>query len=98
MPMLFTFPAAAEELMISTSGVIRLVNKGALPVVRIGGNARISQEDLVSFINAQKVVLTPQPVVPVEVEEPKLRKRGRPRKLPIAGKTTTTTETENARA
>ncbi len=47
---LLTYRAAADALAVSESTVKRLVAAGALPVVHVGGAARIRVEDLDAFV------------------------------------------------
>lgn len=46
----------AERLGISYWTAIRLIKDGEIPAARIGGQFRVAEEDLATFIEANRVV------------------------------------------
>jgi excisionase family DNA binding protein len=56
---LLTKEDAAEVLKISTDGVDRLVKRGELPAIRIGGLVRFTPDDMEAFISANRQEVDP---------------------------------------
>ncbi len=53
-PLLYRFPEAAQLLGLGRSTVYELVQRGELPVVRVGRAVRIAAEDLQAWIAAHR--------------------------------------------
>lgn len=51
--MLLTIPAVADRLSVDRSTVYREIQDGRLPVTRIRGAVRISEESLAAYVAAQ---------------------------------------------
>ena len=55
---LLTVQDVAADLQLSTKTIRRLIERGELPVHRVGRTVRISEEDLLVFTARTKVVST----------------------------------------
>jgi len=53
-PVLYTVPETARALRLSTRSVFRLIQRGELPVVRVGRALRLDPRDLAEFVERQK--------------------------------------------
>ena len=53
MEKLLTVKMACDTLALSRTTLYRLITRGELPVVRIGGNVRIRQKDIDAFIQSR---------------------------------------------
>jgi len=56
---LLTVQDVAADLQLSTKTIRRLIERGELPVHRVGRTVRISEEDLLVFTARAKVMPTP---------------------------------------
>lgn len=52
---LLTAAEVAERLRVSTMTVYRLIRSGELPAVRVGRNYRVRSDDLLSYLDRQRV-------------------------------------------
>lgn len=52
---LLTASEVAERLRVSTMTVYRLIRSGELPAVRVGRNYRVRSDDLLSYLDRQRV-------------------------------------------
>jgi len=55
MTRLLTLDEVAEQLSVSRSTVSRFIRSGALRSIRLGGNRRIAEEDLLAFLEEMLV-------------------------------------------
>jgi putative molybdopterin biosynthesis protein len=55
--LLYTIPEVAEITGYSRSFIYELINKGSLPVIRVGRTARVAADGLDGWIEAQHAVL-----------------------------------------
>ena len=51
LPSLFTIEETAERLKVSTRTVRRLITQRALAAYRVGHGVRISEDDLMAYLN-----------------------------------------------
>ena len=51
LPELLTIDEVAERLKVSTKTVRRWIERGELRIYRLGGQIRVSEEDLLAFLN-----------------------------------------------
>jgi excisionase family DNA binding protein len=52
---LLTIPEAAELLKISVSGMRRLQQRRRIPFIKIGGSIRFARQDLLSFVQSNRM-------------------------------------------
>jgi excisionase family DNA binding protein len=83
--LLLTYVQAATELCVVAMTIRRLVDKGDIPQVRIGGRVRILRTDLEDYVAKQRHRV---PDVPRTTPNPSIylngkRPVGRPRKPPV---------------
>jgi excisionase family DNA binding protein len=58
-PQLVTVAEAAEALRISDRTVFRSIEKGELPVVRLGRRVLLREQDLAAYVNERTAVAAP---------------------------------------
>lgn len=71
---LLTVRQVAEQLSISETMTYRLLDRGDIPKIKIGGAVRIDPDDLRAYLNAQRTPKT-EPQQPASVQPGRAERR-----------------------
>jgi excisionase family DNA binding protein len=53
-PRLLSLKAVAERVSVSTKTLRRMIGRGELPVIRVGRQIRIAEDELMRFLNRRR--------------------------------------------